>query len=155
LGLNRRQPTLAAKIAAEIADALGRAQRRNDPELQGSPLYSDQDAERILAAKYIVVSRIADYTPPKALDPDNLDAGFKGGHADLEISVVPLDSSQVIAAFNVSAASSKEVNVEYSKKEGSSEAETKMEQAVVRTIEGDAFDKVRQTLKDKLGCKID
>jgi hypothetical protein len=121
-------------------------------ELQGDPLYSSQDAERFLATKYIVVLRVADYAPPKAIDPNDLKAGYKGGRAALDIFVVSLDSAQVVAAFSVSAATSKEVWIEYAKKDPTSEVAKQMEGAALRSMENDAQAAIVQALKDKLDC---
>ena len=127
---------------------------RNSPpsELRGNPLFTNQDAERVFATKYLVVLRVVDYTPPKAADPNDVKAGYSGGNATLHVFVVSLDSPKVLDGFSVSAATSKDVWVEYSKKDSSSEVAWQVEQAALRTMEADALNAIQKALKERLGC---
>jgi ABC-type Fe3+-hydroxamate transport system substrate-binding protein len=122
-------------------------------QLQGDPNSISQDAERILATRYLVVLRVTDYTPPTAKDPNHMEAGYKGGSASVDVFVVSLNSAQVLDAFSIPVAVRKDVAVEYSKNDSTYEVEQKMEAAARKSMEHDAADALMRALKDRLYCK--
>ncbi len=122
-------------------------------ELQGEPDSIAQDGERILATKYLVIWRVADYTPAIPIDPNNIDAGYNHGSATVDVFVVGLDSSQVIDSFSIPVATPKNLEFQYSKNDSSDEVVRKMEAEAKRSMQNVAGDALMQALKDRLSCK--
>jgi len=128
--------------------------RRPSANLHGSPEYSDARSENFLATKYLVVIRTVEFTPPKAVNPDDLKAGYTRGEAALDAFVVNLASSQVLAAFRVSAVTDKEISFEHSKSDSASDTVKGMEDEARDSLLKNVRVNVEKVLEDQLGAQV-